>query len=144
LNDQLYKEEADGGRLFRLTRQQVPASLDPRLFSTARTDQRGNHAATSTARSKKLHHLRELLGVLERQRFTVIGQVPTANNVMDRIRDWLAALPPAIVITLRARGCAIKPDSAGGFQKLPFRACFHRFRLCTFAPLCVQKVADGF
>jgi hypothetical protein len=39
---------------------------------------------------ERLHEIRL---ALDEQRFTLVGQVPAEQNVVDRIRFWLAALP---------------------------------------------------
>src|SRR5581483_2961892 len=85
----LYK--AERGRLISLRRQRTAAEV-----ALVRTELQPNEAdALLTTTRADLARLNE---ALISDRYALVGQVPQDGNALERIRQWLANLPPQISV----------------------------------------------
>lgn len=94
LDGQLYK--AAGGQL---------AALTP-IRTAEQTELRRHDLSDPEAQqflSRAADRLAQLLKSLTAKDFTLVGQVPSETDVVDRIRRWLTELPASITVAGTAR-----------------------------------------
>ena len=90
----LYKAAA--GKLVSMRRARTPDAVH--LVRVPLAD------AAAIAFLERMHeYLQQLAGVLQRHEYTLIGQVPTAGNVIDRVQSWLGTHAGRITIATSPR-----------------------------------------
>lgn len=85
----IYKAEA--GRLVALRRQRTEQAVE--LVRRVLNDAEAQQFVAEMHR--QLDRLQTALGQSD---FALVGQVPETTNVVDRVRQWIAGLPPSIAI----------------------------------------------